>query len=254
MKQNPLDIKLGDVLKIHRNIQGSPEAWGILLFNILLLLFLFLDPEAKYLVVAAYFLETLIIGIFNVIKMFIISVFNPGQGSTPGGGATSVAPKTRMGSLGSGLFYIVFFIFHFGLFYFVQLTFVVVMIGSRGGGESSFIPDPVRFFGATLGEQGLYIFLTLLAYQLFSLLHTFLLKGEYKERSVMAQGMQPYGRIIIQQFVVLIGGFFIILFNGALVLSLLLIIIKTFVDIYAQKYMDAAMMKQLEDTFPTNGK
>jgi hypothetical protein len=51
----------------------------------------------------------------------------------------------------------------------------------------------------------------------------------------------------LQQFVVLIGGFFIIIVHNVAVYSCLLIIIKTFVDIYALKRHDTKMLKRMAE-------
>ena len=46
---------------------------------------------------------------------------------------------------------------------------------------------------------------------------------------------QPYVRIIIQQFVAIIPGFFIILGNGGYAVAIVLILIRTTVDLYLTK-------------------
>jgi hypothetical protein len=243
-------ISIGDVLNIRRNLKGSPEAYGILLFNILLLAFVIFFETDRYLVVAAYFLETLIIGVFNVFKMLIIAFFSPEKDKTPDSKPFLVTNKDFSSSGSSNIFLIIFFIFHFGFFYMVQLTFLAGMAdisGRRIAGSSGFFPNPVTFFKSALGEQGAYILLSILLVQLFILVYSFLIKKEYRVMNCTTQGMQPYGRIIVQQMVVLIGSFFIIIVRDPAVLSILLIVIKTFIDIYAQKKFDVNMLRQIQD-------
>jgi hypothetical protein len=142
----------------------------------------------------------------------------------------------------------VFFILHFGLFYIVQLTFLNAFATGFGDGfpgQSSFFPNPLTFFTAALGNQGTYILLSILAMQLFSLFYGFFFKKEYKVMTCAKQGMQPYGRIFVQQFVVIIGGFFIIIIQHAMVLSILLVLFKTFIDLFIFRRMDSKMMEKL---------
>lgn len=238
-----------DILKIHQNLRKSPEAYGILLLNILILgMVIFLKPN-RYIIIAAYFFETLVIGLFNVLKMIIISFFSPVGKEKPNttmmGGKISGTTPLQM-----NLFLVIFFILHFSIFYFVQFG---LLVGTAEGlddsfpGESSFIPNPFSFFKASLGEQGMITMGAIIFLQLFSLIYSFLLKGEYKVTNCMVQAIQPYGRIILQQFVVLIGGFFIIIIHNTAVFSCILIIIKTFVDIYAQRRHETNLVKRLGD-------
>jgi hypothetical protein len=245
-----------DILKIHRNLRKSPEAYSILLFNILILgMVIFMEPN-RYIVIAAYFFETLVIGIFNVFKMIIISFFSPIRKEKQnivltGGSKGSLSPMQM------NLFLVVFFILHFSIFYFVQLG---LLVGTAEGlddsfpGTHSFIPNPFSFFRETLGEQGIITVFAVILMQLFVLFYSFLLKGEYKVTSCLAQAIQPYGRIILQQFVVLIGGFFIIIFQNTAVFSCILIILKTFVDIYAQQRHETNMLKRLGESYAVAGR
>jgi hypothetical protein len=237
-----------DILKINRNLRRSPEVYNILLVNILILgMVIFLEPN-RYIVIAVYFFETLIIGLFNVIKMIIISFYSPVRIVT-----SNIPPDNRQKNgitypPQGNLFLILFFILHFSIFYFVQLG---LLVGVADGlddsfpGKSSFIPDPFAFFKASLGEQGMYAMISIILMQLFSLIYSFIYKGEYKVTNCMVQAMQPYGRVILQQLVVLIGGFFILLLHSTAVFSCLLIIIKTFVDIYAQKRHEINIQRKM---------
>jgi len=207
-------------LKTDRKKVFSPINLFLLAINIALLVsVIFLNPN-KYIVVSVYFLETFIIGIFNVIKMFSISIFK--------------IRNEKSGGIRS-LFMIPFFIVHFGIFYFVQL---VLILGFGSGLDSSFpvrsgmIPNPIEFFKVTLGEEGRIIVLGILAAQLFYYFYQFIAKGEYRSRAVEVQMMMPYGRILVQQFLVIIGGFFIMVFRTPIVYSILLIIFKTILDLF----------------------
>lgn len=227
-----------DVLKIRSNLGKSPEAWGILLFNLFILGLVFFTDSGRFGVIAVYFLETLIFGIFNVIKMIIVSLFGPKNGENPNLLPYLMKDKTVPAKKNSNSFLIIFFILHFGIFYFVQLFMIISagdMFNKGFPASESFFPNPFDFFRAALGDQFHIVALSIIAMQLFYLIYGFLMKGEYKVTNCLVQGMQPYGRIIVQQFVVLIGGFFIIIFNSLGVFSVLLIVIKTLTDLYSQK-------------------
>jgi hypothetical protein len=240
-----------DIFRIRENLRKSPEAYGILLLNLLILgMVIFLKPN-RYIVIAAYFFETFVIGVFNVIKMIIISLFNPSAREKP----VDVQDKSLMKGFKSpvqmNLFLIVFFILHFGVFYFVQLglmTGVASDMDHDFPGRDSFLPSPLAFFTASFAGNGIYTMYAIILMQLFSLVYSFLIKGEYRTTNCMVQAIQPYGRILLQQVVVLIGGFIIILVHNAAVFSCILIIIKTFVDIYSQRRHETNVLKRLAET------
>ena len=252
MIKNRVNKIFYDILKIHRNIRRSPEVYNILLVNILILVMvIFMEPN-RYIVIAAYFFETLIIGISNVIKMLIISLFSPARNEKPDIILDKSQVKGFSSPLQQNLFLILFFILHFSIFYFVQLGLMVGAGGSLDGnfpGSNSFLPDPFAFFKETFGEQGIITVIAIILMQLFSLIYSFIMKGEYKVTSCIYQAIQPYGRIILQQIVVLVGGFFIILMQDPVVFSCMLIIIKTFVDVYAQKKHDTKITKRLGEKY-----
>jgi hypothetical protein len=255
LKKVPYNISFKDILDIRHNLGRSPEAYGILLFNILVLVMVIFFQTDKYIVIAAYFLETLIIGIFNVIKMILVALFSPAAKEPPKVMTSLRKDKTFSSPRQTNLFLIVFFIMHFSIFYFVQLG---IMIGSADQldksfpGSTSFFPNPFHFFRAALGEEGVYIFLAILMMQLFTLVYSFLIRGEYKVMNCLTQGMQPYGRIILQQFVVLLGGFVIIIIQNAAVFSIMLIIIKTFIDVWAQNRQNLKILRRLEEASSIN--
>jgi hypothetical protein len=239
-----------DILRIHKNLRKSPEAYGILLLNLLILCMVIIVPSQRYLVIAAYFFETLAIGMFNVIKMLIITLFSPSRKNTgnflpylkKNPGTSSSSP------LQTNFFLIVFFILHFSIFYFVQIGLLIGIAGDLDDNfpvNDSFFPNPFSFFASALGEQGIYTIYGILLIQLFSLIYGFLIKGEYKATNCVVQAIQPYGRIILQQLVVLIGGFFIVIIPNAAVFSALLVIAKTFLDVYAQrKHEDKVILRK----------
>jgi hypothetical protein len=249
--QNAVKKIFHDILRIHENLRKSPEAYGILIVNLLILgMVIFFKPN-RYIVIAAYFFETMVIGVFNVIRMIIISIFSPVEKEKPEPLPDKSVMKGFKSPIQMNLFLIVFFILHFGVFYFVQLgllTGVASDMDHDFPGRDSFLPSPLAFFTVSFAGTGIYTIYAIILMQLFSLVYSFLIKGEYMATNCMVQAIQPYGRILLQQVVVLIGGFIIILVHNAAVFSCILIIIKTFVDIYSQRRHETNVLKRLAET------
>ena len=205
----------------------TPLNLFLIAINVALLIsVLFFSPN-KYLVISVYFLETFIIGIFNVIRMFTISLYQS---------------RNNKGSLVAGVFMILFFVIHFGIFYFVQLALILgsgSSIDTTFPVKGGFIPNPFLFFKYTLGTEGRYIVLGIILFQLVAYIYMFLGRGEYRDKTMQHQMMEPYGRIFVQQFVVIIGGFFIIFTQNGLAFSILLILFKTILDLFPLNFKTA---------------
>ena len=119
-----------------------------------------------------YCLETVIIGLFNVVKMGCVTIFvKPKDVWSTNGGITIVG----------GLFFIVFFIVHYGFFVFIQTQIFF--------GVSGFIKDR-SFLGsyseipAVLGDEGQLLLLIFITYYTLHTLYNFFLSGEYKTISM----------------------------------------------------------------------
>ena len=56
-------------------------------------------------------------------------------------------------------------------------------------------------------------------------------KNEYKQAEITGLMYQPYGRVVILQVTIIIGGFLTMLLGSPLIGLLLLIILKVFIDI-----------------------
>ena len=98
---------------------------------------------------------------------------------------------------------------------------------------------PVEDLAAEFGAGSIVVSgLTLLFLALFvshgvSFFQNFIDRTEYVDRETRAQMCEPYGRIIIMQCALLIGGVLVSAFNSALPILLLLILFKTAIDLHA---------------------
>jgi len=166
-----------------------------------------------------YCLETVIIGIFNVLKMACVTIFiKPRDTWQNFSGSTTV----------SGLFLIVFFIFHYGFFVFVQTQ---LFFGISGIIHDDSVFGVYRQIPKALGRDGQLLLLIFIVYYTLETLYDFFLSGEYKTIGMARLMFQPYGRIIIQQFVVIVGSMFL-LFGGGHVFILILAAVKIAFELF----------------------
>ena len=124
-------------------------------------------------IVFLYWLESAIVGVFNIVKIRRIEVEHR---------AKPVA--------NAGLDTVFFFLFHYGLFMGVHGILILVF-----------------FWPPTIPIRDMFIaFLSLLVSHAFSYRLNFLGSKEYEKISADAQMIRPYGRILIMHFTILFGG------------------------------------------------
>lgn len=159
-----------------------------------------------------YCLETVIIGVINVIKMACVTLFVKPRDVWNNNGSTSMV---------SGLFFIIFFIVHYGFFVFIQTQ---IFFGVSGIIKDSSIFTSYSKIPAVLGHDGVLLLLIFITYYTLNTLYKFFLSGEYKTISMGELMFQPYGRIFIQQFVVIVGSMFLVFgFNDIFILILVVV-------------------------------
>ncbi len=139
-----------------------------------------------------YALETIIVGLFNVLKLLV--VYKYGMPTKPGEEGVS------------GLGIIPFFIVHYYFFVFIQLSvfFPTTKLYHTGSGPTTLIGTLWHFINNSSTGVALPSFILSCAMLFFT---DFLGKGLYKTRSMGEQMFEPYPRIFVQQFVVIVGSF-----------------------------------------------
>lgn len=150
-----------------------------------------------------YAMETLIAGIFTIIKL-LIATFSQGRDDWYNG-----KQRTKV----SGLFFIFFFILHFGIFAAVQTGIFSGVSGIAPPGKGM-----LYFFfhwWEYINEDIAYMLGTFVISYLARDLFPFLLNKEYKTIPMMILMFQPYGRVLIQQFTVILGSMFLTFGWGA---------------------------------------
>ena len=180
---------------------------------IILLVFLFTDIVEPYTVLFGYFLETIIIGIFNCFKIYKCYQHD----------------KDSKGLL----FHILFFCFHYGFFIAVQSIFLFGIFGLSNTADFKEPFHLITNFKLVLQLEGIDIVIYLMIFtQLVKYLIDFVLPKKYFEFKVKDVFFKPYLRIVIQQFVVILGSFFIVLSSAPIIAAVLLIVIRFFLDLF----------------------
>ena len=180
----------------------SPSVIALLLVNVLPIIgVLFLDWTVTE-VLVLYWSESAVIGIYSIFKMWLIDPW----------GSAIAAP---------------FFTIHYGGFMAAHWLLLYNFV----------LPDEdlTTGFGANgiIASSLTLPFLALFVSHGVSFFQNFVGRAEYVDRDVRAQMGEPYGRILMMQFTLLIGGILASAFDSALPILLLLILCKTATDLRA---------------------
>ncbi len=190
--------------------QTNLYAWTNILLLIVLVAIGKIDAST---ILFGYFLESIIIGVFNAVKMYRCN---------------STGDNTK-----NKLFLIGFFLFHYGFFIAVQSIFLFAIFGIS---DNSLIKEPFNLitnYKTVLALEGMNIMLLVLAVgQVFKYYFDFIVPKKYEQFTTSEIMFKPYARIFIQQFVVIIGGFFIIFSVAPILTAILLILIRSLIDFF----------------------
>ena len=154
-----------------------------------------------------YWLENVVIGIFNAFKMLSCSSSE---------------------SFVQRIFMTLFFSVHYGMFCFGHGTFVVDLFG----GDLDSIPAALKI----ITQNGLQLALiALVVSHGFSFIQNFLMRGEYKEMSVSEVMFSPYKRIIVLHVFIIFGGMALQAFGVTQTGLIVLALVKIVADLMAHK-------------------
>ncbi len=167
-----------------------------------------------------YAMETLILGCITVLKMLVTIV----------AGGKPASNESKNVSAKGGLFIIFFFIFHFGMFAMVQTGIFsqVADIIPPGKGFTYFFFHWYEYINRDIA----YMLIAFTLGHLGQTFFPFILKKEYREVTVIHLMVEPYGRIFIQQFTVILGAMFLQLGWGK-VFILIFAIVKILFEVFA---------------------
>lgn len=203
------------------------EALQLLLMNLIPLagvIGLGWDPV---LIFIFYALETLVAGLFNLPKIFLTARQHP-AGTIPVNGK-----QQHYSALGLMLF----FTAHYGFFVFVQLT-IFFGILSISGYDIPGVALTDSFFGAPGNiarlagtEMGIVLGFMGFSY-LMSFISDYVFGNKAAKMTPAAQMFEPYPRIFVQQFVVILAGWIMVIQFRSLPFLILFVLVKTMVDYF----------------------
>jgi len=184
---------------------------ALLIVNLLPIFGVFLLDWSVFAVIFLYWLENLITGFYNILRMLIIE------------------PWHILHWIGK-LFTVTFFTFHYGMFTAVHGVFVIMLFGRESIGNSAF-PSPELVIQLIVRHKLVIAALALFISHGLSFLFNFIGDQEYKRTNLKELMSRPYGRVVILHLVVLIGGFLVALLRSPKAGILLLVSLKTLVDL-----------------------
>lgn len=160
-----------------------------------------------------FWLESAIIGLFNILKMFRIAGW-------------------------PALFYSIFFIGHFGAFMSVHLLFIYSLFIESATTTSALADVTGVFVGLWPAIAALFIS------HLFSFRENFLARREYLLLTLKDQMHKPYARIILMHVTIIFGGFMVLALDSPILALVLLIALKTVVDAHAHRKEHTSIRKK----------
>ncbi|HSP42394.1 MAG TPA: DUF6498-containing protein [Luteolibacter sp.] len=201
-------------------------------------------------VVVLYWLENVIIGVINILKMFTcapdmqalankadeLTGKRPEQAEKLRDLIKNHGNKAALLNHGAKFFFIPFFTVHYGIFCLVHGMFVFVLLGGSAGNGGIICGGPppdgfTELVRGALDAGGIWAALALVASHLFSFFHNYLGKGEYRRTAVPLLMAAPYGRVVVLHIAILFGAFATIMLGSPVFLLLLLIGGKIVLDL-----------------------
>lgn len=157
-----------------------------------------------------YCLESVIIGLFVILKLWIITLVRKKDdwNSTPDN-------KSPM----SGYFFMIFFLVHYGFFIAIQLSIFLEVSGAEEKFGISNAWDFIVHFRRYLSGNSEWLLAGLVISYTLITLKDFVLNGAFRILPMNIVMFEPYGRIFIQQFTVILGSFFLGLGAGKIFIT-----------------------------------
>lgn len=162
-----------------------------------------------------YWLENVIVGAFNVLRMLVSEPGNP----------LKWAAK---------LFVVPFFCVHYGMFTAVHGVFVFILFGGRPFEPGPF-PTPAHVLETIARLKIGWAVFAIIASHAVSFVTNYIGGGEYKRITLDQLMQQPYSRVLVLHFAILGGGFAVMALKQPVFALILLVALKTAIDIRAHR-------------------
>lgn len=187
---------------------ADPLSWLNLTVDLLPIWAIFQFGWGATPLVALYWLENLVIGLFAAARMAAGGLTQLGKGSISGAGVFFLVP---------------FFIVHYGAFCFGHGIFIASFASPEIG-----FPDPAELVGwaLTTGPHIAWFLAAIFAANLAVFLIHFIGRGEIARANVAAEMAAPYGRIVTLHLAIILGAMFAFNSDEPLMGVLLLILIR----------------------------
>ena len=162
-----------------------------------------------------YCMESVIVGLMAIGRMTLTGLFGPRSSQT--------SAKRDFSWVGL----ILFFIVHYGFFLAIQMGIFF--------GVSNMIPrargpfETIQAIPSVMSLQSCMMLLALWAAYIMDLVMNFMIPKKFHETTIYMEMFRPYPRVVVQQFVVIIGSFFL-LFGAAKVFIAVFIAVKLWVE------------------------
>lgn len=234
---------LDRTFELYRRAASSRPAIALVAANAVPLAGVLFFGWSLWTILVIYWLENGIIGFWNLPRIVLA------RGSGP---ATGLFPMPAYSRIGAAIF----FLFHYGIFWFVHGVFVFalpafaglaqpattggplpgVIIGPQGPGFGPF-DSPVAAagpFGSIDGTSVAIAGLALFLSHGYSFFASYLAGREYLRASPAGQMGAPYGRVVILHMTILLGAFGIAFLGAPIAALAVFVVLKTAFDLGLQ--------------------
>lgn len=201
--------------------------WFLILINLLPVYGVWFERWNAKEVFLVYCLETIIIGFFTLTKLGVATAIRKKDWWENNGSKT----------IQSGLFFMLFFLVHYGLFVAVQTSIFFGVVSMHDDSGPSNILELVLNPNKYLDSEGwLMLWAFVFGYGYENLMH-FIMNNDYRTKSFARIMFEPYMRIFVQQFTVILGSF-VLMFNAGKIFILIFATVKIFFTVIVN-YEDA---------------
>lgn len=205
-----------DIIELFTSAFRKVSTWSLIISNLSIILFAIIDGIGILEILWIYWIQSVIIGIFNFLKMITLKDFSTEglkQGSKP-------VPETTASKFSTSIF----FLFHYGFFHFIYAIFL-----------SSALPE---FFGSGSrnGSSNYIVYSAVIFFINYTIEFIYYLKEREPRPNLGNMMFSPYGRIIPMHLTIIFGGFVgmggsLLSLDGGLALIIFFTLLKTIIDV-----------------------